>query len=101
MFDILIDYHGISEAAMNLESKEDVTFLGEGMVKFDMEIHLTEVEKGVNFVIRYNSDIYEREMMEQFVVHYKNLLQTLLENPDVKISEANFLTKESAPGTRV
>jgi len=94
LFDILVDYHGASEGQLNAEIEEKVNVFGEGLVKFDMEVHLTEVGGGLNFLVRYNQAIYEQDMVERLLIHYRNLLKNLSAHPEACISEVSFLTQE-------
>ncbi|MFA0960204.1 amino acid adenylation domain-containing protein [Roseivirga sp. BDSF3-8] len=94
LFDILIDYHGVSGSHYTFSHTDDILDLGECMVKFDMEVHLTEVDNGVNVVIMYNDDVYETAVISDFLKHYKILLNMMLDKPQRHVSIMNFLTEK-------
>jgi amino acid adenylation domain-containing protein len=62
--------------------------------KFDIDIAFHEAGDYLSFSIVYNPDVYEREVIEGLINHYKQLLNALLENPHEKISEIDFLSQE-------
>ncbi|GAA4271397.1 amino acid adenylation domain-containing protein [Aquimarina gracilis] len=94
LFDILINYLGVSEVSKDGIVGEDIQDLGEKMILFDLEIEITEVKGGVDFIIKYNTDIYDREVVESFILHYKRLLKEFLNNPKASISKVEYLLKD-------
>ncbi len=94
LFDILINYLGMAESSMYELSNHEVCDLGEKMILFDIEIDFTEVAGGIDFILRYNNDVYEQETIENFILHYKVLLNELLKYSDQSISKAKYLLKE-------
>ncbi|WP_282090380.1 non-ribosomal peptide synthetase, partial [Aquimarina algiphila] len=96
LFDVLIDYNGISDTGINFDDVNELQDLGVAKVKFDLELDLTEVSGGINLQLGYNTDVYDQEMVEGLLVHYKRLLTLFLENPERCIGTVTFLSdKES------
>ncbi len=91
LFDILINYLGVSEISKDGIVGGDIQDLGKKMLLFDVEIDFTEVAGGVDFLIRYNSDVYEREMIKSFMLHYKKFLNKLLEDTQKNIGSVDYL----------
>lgn len=91
LFDILINYLGTAESSSLVANKDEVVHLGKKMVLYDIEIDFTEVAGGIDFIIRYNEDVYEHKIIESFITHYKTLLNELLNDPDKSISNAKYL----------
>ena len=50
-------------------------------VRFDLEFHFWRNESGLEGLLIYNTDLFERETMEQFSRHYQHLLKEVLEDP--------------------
>ncbi len=94
IFDILINYLGVSEISKEGITGENIQDLGEKMTLLDIEIDFTELKGGVDFIIRYNSDVYEHEMIESFMLHYKELLGELLKHPEESIGKAKYLLEQ-------
>ncbi|WP_459209772.1 non-ribosomal peptide synthetase [Aquimarina rhabdastrellae] len=94
LFDILINYLGVAESSMYELSNHKVCDLGEKMILFDIEIDFTEVASGIDFIVRYNDDVYENETIQNFILHYKILLNELLKYSDKSIGKAKYLLEE-------
>ncbi|MFP7658460.1 condensation domain-containing protein, partial [Chryseobacterium proteolyticum] len=73
------------------ETANTVTDFGETISKFDLEITFREVGDCISFQMIYNTDVYDKEMIEGFLKHYKQLLESSLEHPNQKLSELEYL----------
>lgn len=91
VFDILINYLGTSEKSKDGIIGDEIQVLGKKMLLFDVEIDFTEVAGGVDFLIRYNNDVYEYEMIKSFMLHYKRLLYNLLNDSENSIGSVDYL----------
>ncbi|WP_282081994.1 condensation domain-containing protein, partial [Aquimarina algiphila] len=90
LFDMKMDYHGISENGLVFNDNQD---LGSCMVKFDLEIDPTEIAGGINMMFKYNTDVYDHGMIEKFILHYQSLLSCLLSDPIKSINDVHYLSK--------
>ena len=94
IFDILINYHG--KTSGTLELTDTPKSLGDCMVKYDVEIDMSEISGGVQIILKYNNQVYESTMIERFVSHFNNLLLEVLNHQSKKIADLNYLShKES------
>ncbi len=50
-------------------------------VRFDLEVHFWRNPSGLEGLLIYNTDLFERGTMEQFSRHYEYLLKEILEDP--------------------
>ncbi len=95
VFDISISYHNIEEGNENATlSQVDpnlVKDFGEVKVKNDIELHVQEIGNYLTFTAGYNSDVYDKEMIKQLLLHFKQLLRELLVKPELKLSQIDFL----------
>ena len=64
---------------------------GIGASKNDIEFTFEELGDYIHMSLRYNIDVYEKSMMESFILHYKNLLSKVLEFPKIEISKQDYL----------
>jgi len=64
--------------------------------KFDLTLQLTETEAGLNGAIEYNTDLYEAETIERMVGHYQTLLESIVAQPEQRVSELQLLTETEA-----
>ena len=65
--------------------------LGMRYAKFDLEFHFYRVAPFTNFRMKYNEDLFDRQDIERLVRHFKHLAESLLNDPNQKISEVQYL----------
>ncbi|MFT5822219.1 MAG: amino acid adenylation domain-containing protein, partial [Crocinitomix sp.] len=96
IFDLLISLEnseGKQEGfQLTKEEENQITDLGVNLSKFDLEIIFSNVNDWISLKLGFNSDVYDTEMIESLIRHFKQLLSDLLENPDKKIAEVNYLS---------
>src|SRR5206468_1712301 len=65
-----------------------------GKVRLDLELHLWE--DGATFAgsARYSTDLFDRQTIEQLLVHYQRLLAGAVANPDTPLSRLALLGEE-------
>lgn len=61
--------------------------------KFDMDIAFQEQGDHLSFNITYNTDLYSQESVRSIINHYKQLLETVLENPAEKIKYIDYISQ--------
>jgi tyrocidine synthetase III len=62
--------------------------------KFDLTFYFRREERGLSMTIGYNATIFNASRIEKLSVHFTNLLEALLFNPDTNIVSHSYLTKE-------
>ncbi|MGZ4041254.1 MAG: amino acid adenylation domain-containing protein, partial [Bacteroidia bacterium] len=72
----------------------EVRDLGESITKFNIELLVEEADDYLLLKAVYNADMYEREIIEGLLRHYRQLLTSLLEYPQEKIEAADYLSEE-------
>ncbi len=95
LFDVLVDLHNMEEVdrgTPNSSDFETIHYLGKTTSKVDIEIIFEEANDYISFYIGYNSDVYQREMIERFMKHYLQMLNAFLKSPSSKITEVNYLS---------
>ncbi|MDP1815336.1 MAG: LLM class flavin-dependent oxidoreductase, partial [Leadbetterella sp.] len=97
VFDVMLILQNNGENNQELDLKEDelnrITDLGHCTSKFDIDITFQEIGDYLSLQLVYNPDVYEKEMIEGLINHYKQLLHAVLENPEEKISLINYLSE--------
>ena len=82
--DITFELHGLSvERLPSIESAS----------KFDFTLYVVESASGIGLRLVYNPDLFDSWRMEQMLSHYQTLLETIVANPDQRISELSILTE--------
>ncbi|MGI8636621.1 MAG: condensation domain-containing protein, partial [Segetibacter sp.] len=59
--------------------------------KFDISFFVTETDKGLQGSIEYCTDLYSAETIESMLRHYKQLLTSIVKNPQQKVSALKML----------
>jgi amino acid adenylation domain-containing protein len=65
-----------------------------GASRFDITLAMTETPEGFTVSIEYIRDIFEHERMERMAKHLEVLLESIVANPDARLSDLSVLTSE-------
>lgn len=97
IFDVLLvlqnmgdeaDYFKIdTENSSKIESSDIIH------ARFDLEIIFQKLGPNLSFKIEFNTDVYDQNLIEGLMVHFKALLSTALEEPTQQIGKINFLSE--------
>ncbi|BEV02805.1 amino acid adenylation domain-containing protein [Chryseobacterium gambrini] len=60
--------------------------------KNDIEFNFSEGDHELLGIATYNTDLYDRESVEKFVAHLKNMIEHLIDSPDEPLSEFDYLS---------
>ncbi len=94
LFDIIVDLHNTGEIKTSNfipSSFNTIDFIDNVMSKVDLEIIFEEIGDYLSFSIGYNNDVYERELIERFVRHFKRVLARYTQEPQDKIKNIDYL----------
>ncbi|MEM7375808.1 MAG: condensation domain-containing protein, partial [Bacteroidota bacterium] len=98
VFDILLDLHTQNEGQLEPDWDEDqmggFTYREDEISKLDMEIIFREQSDYLSFYIRYNKDVYQREMVEGLMIHFKRLLSLVLAAPEKPLKELVVVSRQ-------
>ncbi|MFV8347999.1 condensation domain-containing protein, partial [Flavobacterium sp. ZB4P13] len=98
VFDSMITFHNTSDAKDNFQIDKDnfstIVDLGSRKANFDFEFEFKETGDALSFVTSYNNDIYDFEMIERLINHFKILIAEVLQNPYNPIKNINYLSEE-------
>lgn len=95
VFDVMVTLQQIStENYLNQNSNDQPEFIdkGRGLTKCDIEIWFQEYGEDISLQINFNLDVYEIEIIKQFLAHNKSMLRALLTEPNKPIAEIDYLT---------
>lgn len=62
--------------------------------KYDLTLTCRETNGGINFIFEYCTRLYKKETVERLAVHFINILKSVTENADCKLSQLNMLSDE-------
>ncbi|MFK7967132.1 MAG: amino acid adenylation domain-containing protein [Burkholderiaceae bacterium] len=61
--------------------------------KFDVTLEVTEIDSGARGFIEYSTDLFDELTISRLSQHYLNLLQSLVADPSVRVSELSLLSQ--------
>ncbi|HLP59759.1 MAG TPA: amino acid adenylation domain-containing protein, partial [Candidatus Deferrimicrobium sp.] len=62
--------------------------------KFDLTLIVVEVEEKLRLTFEYSTKLFKRETVERFSVYFKNIVKSIIENKERKISDFEIITEE-------
>ncbi|SDM68831.1 amino acid adenylation domain-containing protein, partial [Pedobacter steynii] len=98
LFDVLVDFHSL---------KTDVTVTPQGLAelkvrnymaeeslasKFDLTFYFNDLDGGLGLSLEYNSDLFDRSVVEALSTHFENLLTAVLSSAGLPVAELDILT---------
>jgi amino acid adenylation domain-containing protein len=63
-----------------------------GTAKFDLTISVSEMNRTAVVAFEYNTDLFEKATIERLTEHFQRLLQSIVRDPDLRLSELSLLT---------
>ncbi|UNY98316.1 amino acid adenylation domain-containing protein [Zhouia spongiae] len=88
---MILQNNPVSELSLGELSLKPLNF--EQIVsRFDLTLEFTETQKGLYGRIEYNTDLFDRHSIDRMIKHYKILIDTIILNPNIKISDIELLT---------
>jgi amino acid adenylation domain-containing protein/non-ribosomal peptide synthase protein (TIGR01720 family) len=64
-----------------------------GTTKLDLTVSLEETPRGVNGVLEYNTDLFDRQTITRMLDHYQRLLKGIAADPEQRLSQLQLLDK--------
>lgn len=61
--------------------------------RFDLALFLTETEQGIVGKWQYNADMFEADMINRITSHFQTLLNSIVAQPEARISALEMLTE--------
>jgi amino acid adenylation domain-containing protein len=98
VFDSMVTFHNTFDAKDNFQIGKDnfniIQDLGARKSHFDFEFHFQEVGDFISFSVDYNTDIYDTDVIKDFMLNYKQIFSEILDNPHEYVKNINFLTEQ-------
>ncbi len=85
---ILHDPDGVSRVSNVFDRGE----LETGTSKFDLTLSMSEADSGLEGLMEYSTDLFERETIQRLCRHYGILLEAIADDPDQLISRLSMLS---------
>ncbi|MDQ3983512.1 MAG: condensation domain-containing protein, partial [Actinomycetota bacterium] len=72
----------------------DLPDLEDTSAKFDLSLDMVEGDEGLMGSLNYATALFERRTIEEMIAHLTVLLQSVVDDPDTRLSELGILTGE-------
>jgi polyketide synthase PksJ len=96
IFDLMFSLQNLDEnnevLSLSAEEAETINVGNTTVSRFDLEVVFQEVDKSLYFSINYNTDIYDRQIIENIMKQFSQLLGYLNMNPEVPVGDICFLS---------
>ncbi|MFS0814058.1 amino acid adenylation domain-containing protein [Peribacillus phoenicis] len=99
LFNTAFYYQNWVEEVEKINS-ENESFLGEPILEvhqqgeFDLTLEIIEMKENVDIYFKYNPTLYEQSIIERMAEHYVHLLNSVLDNPEHKLTSLHVLKQE-------
>jgi amino acid adenylation domain-containing protein len=91
LFDVLVQFQDQNPVALNLTGISASFFEAEFKLnKFDLTFTFTEEDHKIKFSIGYNTDLFNKERIDNAAGHIKNIVNYILKYPENKIKEIDL-----------
>ena len=75
--------HGVTINAVDIDTH---------VVQFDLELRLTDMGRELKGTFAYSTDLFEQSTISRMMAHFENLLESLLADPEHRLSEVTVLS---------
>ncbi|MBS7256343.1 non-ribosomal peptide synthetase [Flavobacterium branchiicola] len=98
IFDVMVNLYNFSEVNKGIvideKKAEEILNFGFVNLNFDLELVFHEVGNTISLTISYNNDLYDETFVTKFINHFKNLIESVVENPTQQTKSIEYLTAE-------
>ena len=98
IFDVMLILQNIGAAIEEYQIPESqieqIEVSENSYAKFDLELVFQKLGPYLSIRLDFNTDVYEQEMIEGLLLHYKSLLRIALTTPETRIQELDYLSEE-------
>jgi aspartate racemase len=92
-FQVLFNFENVPEKNINLSKLNISEFeFNSGIAAFDLSVEIFEKKEELYCLVDYNTDIFESLTITRMTGHYKTLLESLVADPDQRVSDVQILT---------
>ncbi|WP_343909262.1 condensation domain-containing protein, partial [Aquimarina litoralis] len=95
IFDVVLALQNTGEKINGIEISEEeidtISLSGPVTSKFDLEVFFQEVNDHLYVKVNYNTDVYDSVMVEGLMVHYKELLVSLMSSFEKPLKDVEYL----------
>ena len=95
LFDTMFTYQNNGYTSFDFNGIKSKYYIPDtGISKFDLSVEVIPNENGLDLSFEYATKLFDEEFIKAMSNHYLNIINTVLENIDIKISEIDMMEEE-------
>ncbi|MDC8004735.1 amino acid adenylation domain-containing protein [Aureisphaera galaxeae] len=94
IFTLQTKNHEVDLGEVTEKDSKEIILKEDRASKFDLQVIFEEEGDQLSFHIGYNTDVYDNEMISALMIHFKELLNQVMNNPEVQIAAIDYLSVE-------
>src|SRR5215213_7250140 len=95
VFQVIFALQNVPAETLELPGLKLSTIEGEsGTAKFDLILHMSESDAAVEGTLGYSTDLFDAATVRRMLAHYANLLESIVGNPDARVSDLRLLADD-------
>lgn len=95
LFDVLFVYQNNGYPKINLENAKTEYYTPDSKTsKFDLTLEVIPFDNELSLRFEYCTKLFDEEFIKRFSIHYNNILNIVLDNLHIKLSEIDMLSKD-------
>ena len=92
LFDVVFTYQNMAPVEATIPGVQLIPYQHENQAAlFDLMLVGEEIAGGIHFELEYAAKLFRKERVQQFVTYFKQILQTIRQHPDLRLSEITLL----------
>ncbi|MGL6341218.1 MAG: non-ribosomal peptide synthetase, partial [Waterburya sp.] len=94
LFQVMFILYNLPSSDLELPGlKVEEVAIDNGMALFDLTLEIRNNDRGLDVCFEYNCDRFEANDIQRLLRHYRTILEDIVINPDLHLSQINILTK--------
>ncbi|MCK4259026.1 MAG: non-ribosomal peptide synthase/polyketide synthase [Halanaerobiales bacterium] len=95
LFDVMLVLQNTEDIALEMEGLRFIPYRFENKIaKFDLTFYAFELEDEIQLAIEYATSLFKRDTIERMLGHFVNIVEEIVENPEVKLSKIGMISSE-------
>ncbi|TDT46713.1 amino acid adenylation domain-containing protein [Maribacter spongiicola] len=97
VLDVVLAINSVIDAAVisnDNDAKESIKFIGLVETDSNIKLVLNTADEHIKFDLVFNETIFDKELIVQFMQHYKQIVPLLIEQPSTAVGSINILSEK-------
>ncbi|MGL6339816.1 MAG: non-ribosomal peptide synthetase, partial [Waterburya sp.] len=94
LFQVMFILYNLPSSDLELPGlKIEEVAIDNGMALFDLTLEIRDSDRGLDVCFEYNCDRFEADDIQRLLRHYQTILENVVSNPDLHLSQIEMLTE--------